>query len=197
MGRQGKARRAPAGLATFGFGEGFGALPLLDSKKGNIMTTTKAKQKQWEWAEGFRPGKAEANAIGRMIDRLARDGQVSASRFVDEAKDPRSPAHELIDWNKNRAARRWQEHQARSIIHCCRLVYEDQQGDKKMCAAYLCVTTEDGRGYLPVETVMTNSDLREQALNEARRLLKGVRLRISHLDEFAAVIEAIDAVVEE
>lgn len=146
--------------------------------------------KKWEWRNGCRLG-GDVNAIGRMIDQLTVNGvPCSAERFVEEARNPRSPAHHLFEWDVQKAAQAHWEERARLIIRSCRVIYEDGPAEVSHIG-YFKVCTPQGDGYLPEAQVMTQADLRQQVLQDALRQLAGLQERIRDIRELQEVYDAI------
>ena len=129
-----------------------------------------------------------------------RDGVCTPAAFVEAARDETSPLHALFDWDDEREAQQWREHRARQIIGRVRVVLN---GTRTPAHVSVTVTTSGGarRGYVAVESAMSDRDLRSQVFAQAAAGLNGWRTRLSAFNEAADAIlligEAIDRLTED
>ena len=163
----------------------------------------KAKRKRepevrYVWKDGSR-FPVSAQVAGDELSRLASESgddvdNIKPARVVEESRPDEAPLHPCFEWDDETAAERYREDQARSLIRCVRVV-EVSGDEEKQQICYVAVTTpEAGNCYVPMSQVMSDDDLRRQALRSAVSLLRGVQERYGHLSELAEVCAAISRV---
>jgi hypothetical protein len=159
---------------------------------------TKAKPRRaYRWKVGKR-FRVSAAVVGATIEEIRRrDGSVTPAAFVEEVRDPRHPAHRAIDWDREQAARKWWEYQARVLINSVRVVVQtDGEPDQEQVAFVSVTTRESGRAYLSTSAVMNDEEYREESLADALAALQGWRRRYAHLRELSEVFAVVDRVAK-
>lgn len=140
------------------------------------------------WRKGRRqPVRAAVAKVA--LDAIAKRhrGGITPRAVVDAARDPVHPLHPCFTWEDSIAAERWREQQARLIINAIEVVHAD---DTPPRVCYVSVGYEDERAYRASATVMSDAEMRQQALAEALAALEGWQRRYAHLTELADVFEA-------
>lgn len=154
----------------------------------------KAKYK-FRWKPGARFSVRVEGVLEELERIKERDGDLKPQAVVDSARSPESPLHKLFDQDDSTAANSWRVHQARQIIND--VEYEIVQGPGKPLTYmpyYVSVVSEAGRGYLPTPEVMSQEELREQAISDALNVLMGWQKRHASFVEFQPIFDAIDRV---
>ncbi len=157
---------------------------------------------RYEWRPGSRYT-VPAEAVGREIDRLGRESGlafegVTPEMVMEAGKDPENPLHSCFTHDTDKAARLYNLDEARLLIRSIRpiavRVFPDV--DQAAHAIYrVRVTLPDGNGaYVPTQKVMDDVTLRQQALTDCVRLLRGIRKRYASLEEMAEVFALIDGI---
>jgi hypothetical protein len=145
----------------------------------------------YQWRAGARL-RGSAQVAGEAIERIAKKhGGVCPPRaLVEEAKRPRHPCHAMFEWDDESAADEWRVEQARRIIRSIRVVRGKGQRPRQ---AYVHVKSEgaEHEGYMDADRAMAAPDLRALVLQEAVDALHALQERYDHLEELAAVWEAV------
>lgn len=149
----------------------------------------------------FRPGVSvdvDAQTAGESLERIreANGGALRPCDVVEDARPEDSPLHPAFEWDDSIAAEEHRRAQARRLISGLRIVTVTPEGPQRIQAFVSVASPELGRTYLPVETVMSDNDLRERALAEARAQLDAWRRRYSHLYELGGVFAAIEETLQ-
>jgi len=156
----------------------------------------------YSWRPGSRfrvPAKVAGPEIAR-IERaaLAEGRELTPADVVDAARMNTSPLHRLFDWDDRSAAEKYRLAQARQVIRCIEIRRVDprEEGATVQSPVYVHVTPSGGPIYADTRRVLTDDELRQTALDEAARLLEGVRARYARLDALSAVLREIDAFLD-
>jgi hypothetical protein len=129
------------------------------------------------------------------------DGVITPSDVVERAKSHDSPLHEIFEWNNTKAANKWRESQARTMIANIMTVMEINEGEEKRTVtvrAYPHINGdgEEGRGYKPLKVVLENSQDKEYLLQRAKAELASFQMKYRNLSELTSVLEAISKLLE-
>lgn len=76
-------------------------------------------------------------------------GQIRPRQVVDAARPPRSPLHDLFNWNVQNAADHWWLHQARLVINAVSIQVTTKEFSYK-ASAYMIDMAVEGSGYRSV-----------------------------------------------
>jgi hypothetical protein len=144
---------------------------------------------RYEWREGARyPVKAQV--VGQALERIDRlNGGITPRVVVESSRPEDAPLHPIFEWDDATASELYREDQARRVIRSVRVIEVDQQGrDQPPSIAYVSVRAADADGpsYQPTARVMSDADLRRQAIADALAGLEAWVRRHEHLTELAA-----------
>lgn len=153
-----------------------------------------------EWVGGFRSqGVDVEEAVDAINDLKAKLGhQPTAEDIAKVAKGKRHVLHSLVyDVDENKAAIRYYRDNARKILRSIHITYEEApespvryyQLEQIKTPGTAEVTT-----YRSVDEMMSEPELRNHLLEEAKVELGYFKKRYGHLKELAAVFEAFDDV---
>ena len=111
-----------------------------------MATATKAKRrpkKTYEIRDGFRIP-VSGQIVGKTIEAIKRRnaGSVTPSQVIDEAQSEDSPLHPCFTWDDSDAAQKYREEEARRLIRCYVIVWEDPDETPRQIAN-VCITRED------------------------------------------------------
>jgi hypothetical protein len=124
--------------------------------------------------------------------RRARGGLLRPEDVVKAAKPKNSPLHNKFCWDDSEAAHQYRLWQARELIVSV-VVVEPQS--KRTIQAYVSMPSDRKQpagGYRSTIDVLSNDEMREQALAQAKRELTIFRDKYRQLQELAEVLTAID-----
>jgi hypothetical protein len=109
----------------------------------------------------------QAKIVGGVIERMKASGvAVTAKNIVTEATSPKSPLHEMFDWNDESAAQKQRVAWARTLIGSVRIIEVRVARPSK---AFYSVTTkiegaDASREYHTRKEVISNDDATNQVL---------------------------------
>ena len=144
--------------------------------------------------------KGKAETVGATLDtiRTKNGGRMTAADVVAEARKKTSPIHDEFEWDDTEAARLHRLEQARYLIRAVVVVPEDGETDFSPVRAFVRIGEPDkqrGGTYASITDVMQDEDARAELLARAKGELVGWRKRYADLQEFAAIVSAIDTFV--
>lgn len=129
---------------------------------------------RYQWKSGGPKPAVEAQVFGDIVERLA-DGPAAVARpedIVDAARHPQSPIHALFEWADDQAAELYRRQQARHWIGSLQIVrVQVSQNAAISNRAFFSVRQNNQRGYMPVERIQGDADLRRQVILSAREAL--------------------------
>jgi hypothetical protein len=136
------------------------------------------------------PIKAELERI-----RKANGGVLLPEQVVAAAKRESSPLHSQFEWDDGEAAHQFRISQARALIRVYVTVFSE--GGSRESRTYVSLTSDraDGGGYRAMVDVLSNEDLRQQLLADAKADMLAFRSKYAALQELAMVFAAMDAAV--
>lgn len=164
---------------------------------GELPEPNGAGGERYAWRSDSPLG-GDAQAVGEELNRIQnRDGGVTAKAVVDEARPEASPLHRYFEWDDSVASEKYREIQGGRVIRNIRVVRTGDEGEPVRHIAYLSVTRSDtgSRAYLPTARVMSEADLRRQAIGEAHAQLAAWRRRFAYLSQYDTVIDEVVSAV--
>lgn len=131
--------------------------------------------------------RAGPQRIGEALEaiRLEHAGELHPQAVVDGARPPESPLHRYFEWNDQRAAEAFRVDQARALIRSIRVIDDD---DDRSRPAFLSIRSDAGIAYRSIQDVLTNADLRERLLAQAKRDLDAWTERYRELREIVELV---------
>lgn len=146
-----------------------------------------------------------------QIIQEENDGLLDPVKVVEYAKDPNTALHNRFEWDDSKAAEGYRIWQARQIIRMELVVIA--QNEKGKIETFAGITEQDGkivrtyvslssdrrpeegeRGYRSLIDVLSDSEMREQMLEEAKKDMNVFRRKYGALSELAKVFAAMDEV---
>lgn len=140
-------------------------------------------------------GAASAQVVGEFLEELRVEHGVLTPRLVlDAARLPSAPIHRLFNWEDDKAAERWREQQARSLLGSIVVKirpFEDSQ--IRTTRAFVNFRTANGaHRYTSIAVMLTDPDMTKQVLARALAELEQWRQRHAHLVELTDIFDAIE-----
>ena len=150
----------------------------------------------YKWADGFRTS-VKAQDAGEIMERLAREGNLTPQAVVDEARPETSPLHKGFEWDDALAAEKYRKVQATSMIRAV-VVSEAEIFDNGTEQAVVKVFNlpEKGTSYESLKTILIDEVKTESLLDRALSELRTYRQKYSQLERLSKVMSAIDEVLE-
>lgn len=149
----------------------------------------------YKWKDSSRFA-VKAQVAGETLAsiRQANGGHLTPEAVVDASRDEDAPLHRCFEWDADQAQEKWNKHVARNVINSIVEVHVvPGEEEPRTILGYVHVKTADaGNCYMTTARVMSDEDLKEQAIGEALKYLAGAQARFSHLEELSGVFDAIN-----
>lgn len=133
--------------------------------------------------------KVSPQIAGSICEQLAKRGELTAKRLLEESRDESAPLHSEFEWNDSVAAESYREEQAAHIIRC--IVVKTETPESSPVRAFINIKDES-RDYRPINIVICSPDMREKMLSDAYRDMKIFRQKYQALTELQSVFNAFD-----
>ena len=139
--------------------------------------------------------KANAETIYNEITSLGE--KFTPMDVVNLAKDENTALHPLFEWDDKKAADKYRENQARSII--CNIVVqndvETEDGEEKVFVRVIVNTNERAKTYQTIERTVTRKDDYTLLLAAALKELKAFKKKYAALSsDLSWLFEGIDKI---
>lgn len=119
-------------------------------------------------------------------------GIVQPEAVVAAAKKPTSAMHGWFTWDDGEAAEKWRLHQARNLLRVTVEYLADDKAEEPV-RVFVSLRSDAGVGYRRTADVMTDDELRDGLLSEARDDMESFKAKYRRLNELSAVFEAMEA----
>ena len=142
----------------------------------------------------------DAQQTGEYIEAIKkRRGGITPQLLVVEANKKRSLLHDCFEWNDSKAAEEYRIVQAREILRflVIEIESETETEETRYIRAFIAppeIEQDDGASYVTIEQVRSDEDLHEAYLRQLKQELDAIKNKIKTYKEFAAVVQAIEAV---
>ncbi len=147
--------------------------------------------------------RVDAAAFAQELEQLERQhGAVTSPLLTDVAKDPNHIAHDFVyHVSVKNAARLHYEQRAGLLLRSLRIAVADESLTTRARIAISAVSDTGSVGdrdrFLTAQEVASRSDLRDLHRGSLLRRMNLLRQELLSFDEFAAVVAAIDQVMEQ
>ena len=129
-----------------------------------------------------------AQVVGETFHAISkRNGKLTPVLVVDSARSVKSPLHRYFEWNDKKAADEHRKEQARYLISCVVTIEQDGEATRPV-RSFVSIN----HSYEPIEVVMSNAGMREQALQDVRDAIGSLREKLKAFEEFADVLAALE-----
>ena len=160
------------------------------------MAAVAVQGRLYTWDDGS-TFKVSAQVAGEYLDTLRKQhgGVLAPEDVVEAAKSADSPIHGEFTWDVEKAAfQHWKARARNMMSHLSIQEFSEQDPrDSAPAMVNLVVTTftETRRGYVSLEQVFSDEELRQQAIDQCLKLLSGIKRRFSVFEELEDVRTAI------
>lgn len=139
----------------------------------------------------------DADEVGRHLEALAEEkgGLVSTDDVLDDARDPRSPVHSIIEWDDETAAEKYRHWQTRALMGAIVRVAIETDGKKQreiVVRNFVNVQVDGQRYYSPMVHVIKEGALSDQYIGQLEGQLKSWRKKAADFERFGGIVSAID-----
>jgi hypothetical protein len=185
----GEARPSSAGVDRSGIA-GFG--PALLARSGltglDVVRQTTANKhfhfkhmNKFTFKNGYRVKGIDAQTAGTELARIdQQNGGLKAPDVVDEARPVDALLHPAFEWDDQVAAEMHRQDQARYLIRAIQVVPANNQPQ----SVYVHINSTNS--YMPVETVVQQTDLYIDAYKSACARIKEAQTALAELEKIAA-----------
>lgn len=178
---QGVAGPGEAGEAWFG-GAGLGAV-----RQGQ---TTKAKGDKmiYQPKKSSRISKEAAQVIGERIAIMAQGAPIRPEDVVDDARPESSPTHPFFEWDDQVAAEKYRLEQAQYYLRNIEIIREDAAPIRAFHVVTITENEEAARGYVTLDTVLSDAELLSQVIEEERQRLEAIAHNLAQYQALAPIV---------
>jgi hypothetical protein len=136
------------------------------------------------------PGGVSPQVAGEQIELMRiKAGFVTPEMLVKKAKAKSSPLHGCFTWDDKKAGELRRLDEARFLL---RMVTVEIETDDEPVTTRAFVSVSDDPVYTTIASAMSDSDMRESLLNQAKKELRSFKSKYAQLKELAVVFTAID-----
>lgn len=159
--------------------------------------------------------KPDAQMVGKKLEQLKTEHNdiLIPSDIVDDARSKKSILHPIFEWDNNIAAELHRKEQARALMRCLVVVYDQDQCNegksedgKKMVRAFIHIDRSDKdkdqkksgslsdpkSGYYGIEQIIDEADLRKKMIAQALSELISWQNKYRLYKELAELHSCID-----
>jgi len=130
----------------------------------------------------------DANVIGNELEQIRhKQGEITPITVLDAARHSDSPLHGYFEWDNAVAAENHRRMQARSLVRKITVVVETTTFAYET-PAFVSVVRNEDRSYTPVAMVLSDKELRENAVHDIAKWLLSRRDELELYPEFEAVL---------
>jgi len=136
---------------------------------------------KFTFKNGYRIKGINAQTAGEELARIEQqNGALKAPDVVDEARPKDALLHPAFEWNDQVAAELHRQDQARHLIRAVQVVNSDSEPQ----SVYVHISNTNS--YMPVETVVSQTDLYMDAYKSACSRIKEAQAALAELEKIAA-----------
>ena len=144
----------------------------------------------YEWKYKVFP--VAAQVAGEELERIhQRDGKITPTAVVEDARPEDAPLHPCFEWRDDVAAEKYREEQARCLIRTVVIKQEPKpQEPKKVVVVRGFVHTQDD--YQPMNVVLKRPDYTERMMADALRDLKAFQAKYHDLSQLKPMLDTVN-----
>lgn len=144
----------------------------------------------------------DSRIIACELKKIQQESSVITPKLVVlAAEDEANPLHKYFEWNNTKAAERYREWQARSLIISVYLVDSDDEGAAPVRAFVNLKPDQDDefipdQGYVFTPSIASKANYQAQVLDYAKAQLLAWRNKFGAYREFFGIVKEIDRVTK-
>lgn len=116
-----------------------------------------------------------AQTAGDELSRIyAERGELQAADVVEESRPEAAPLHACFEWDDFKAAERYRQQQARTLIDCVVTVKKTKNSTMETVRAF----PHTASSYHPIQVVLGKREMRDSLIQDALRDLEAFRKRL-------------------
>lgn len=152
---------------------------------------------KYKAVKGAHLNDAQAETYGRRLDALEkRNGFLTPSLVLEDAKLESSPLHNYFDWDNKAAAENWRLGQASYLLRSIVITIDGEK--EQELRGFYSVTPDEHMNttatsvYVSLNTILTDVEKREEVVAYALQELRGWADRYRQYSELTSLIKIID-----
>ena len=107
--------------------------------------------------------KVDANIAGQELEKIySKYNGITPKNIIKEAEKKNSKIHECFEWDNSKAGYNFRLWQARQLSSSLTIVFEE----KTEAPAFISISIEKERSYIPSEIVFSNEDMAKKAIQD-------------------------------
>lgn len=116
----------------------------------------------------------QAQVVGDFLEKKFGDDPITPEQYVAAAKPSRSPIHDTLEWDDEKAANEYRVTQARSIMRSIVIITDETQRVQPRAYHNVSIITNEGAhsAYVSQRVVWATEELAEQVVADAARALR-------------------------
>jgi len=120
------------------------------------------EMKNYKYRKGI-SFKVDANIAGQELERIYEkyDG-ITPKNIIKESEEKNSKLHDCFEWSNKKAGYNYRLWQARKLSSSLTIVFEE----KTETPAFISISIEKERSYIPSEIVFNNEDMAKIAIHD-------------------------------
>lgn len=138
--------------------------------------------------------KADPQAAGEQMALLEETGGLTPARLVEANREIGTPLHDEFEWDDEKAAKRFRETQAQYVIRHIVVESSGLSGVPVQIRAFVNLRDNEERKYLSLSRVLSDNELHQQLLEEAKSDLVAFKAKYETLEELTSVFQIIKEV---
>lgn len=142
----------------------------------------------FKWREGSRI-KADPNKAGELFNNLANEDRLNAKTVVEVSQPDEALLHNEFEWDDQKAAISFREHQARNIMNALLIVEVNEEAEQPPIR-FCYKVDDDSSNYTPIKTIVQSADSMEVLRKKAAAELKSFQMK------YNAILAYCNAVTE-
>lgn len=148
----------------------------------------------YRWKPNQHKGVPAQIAGDRIESIRSRLGRVHPGDLVEDARPDDSPLHPCFEWDDSVAAENWRVQEARGVLAALVVVPVEAPESEPVRAFIALGSDNEANDYMPIATVLSDEQLRKQALRAVLEDLNRLKTKYHQLQELRKVWEALDHV---
>lgn len=151
----------------------------------------------YQWRVGYN-FKASPEKAAKVMNKLAKEGQLNAGKLVEVSKPKSSPLHADFEWDDPKAANNWRKYQARVMINSLLMIPEEtnQEEEKEPIRAFFKVTPTKASQYESTEVLIRTENGRDALRAQAQKELISYRQKYRTVLEWTGAESGIDQALQ-
>lgn len=137
----------------------------------------------------------DAQIAGTELEKITeKRGSLKPSYVVEESMDENATLHKCFEWDDEKAADKYRQHQAQDLIRNIAVVKIDQVEPARPIRAFISFKKDNE--FVSIVNVMNNSDLFENLIESAMKELENFRRKYATLEFLSELMSGIDKSID-